>query len=93
MDKASPHYKSKKVQKYFEGDNDTLIRHIFQLMHHQRVHGDGKGGMEHSQTGFACSKVLCITYRFKKQGIWIFQKKRFNLDMRNYLLRDVYKLC
>jgi hypothetical protein len=25
MDKASPHYKSKKVQKYFEGDKDTLI--------------------------------------------------------------------
>jgi transposase len=25
MDKASPHYKSKKVQKYFEENRDTLI--------------------------------------------------------------------
>jgi len=25
MDKTSPHYKSKKVQKYFEENNDTLI--------------------------------------------------------------------
>ena len=25
MDKASPHYKSKNVQKYFEDNKDTLI--------------------------------------------------------------------
>ena len=25
VDKASPHYKSRKVKKYFEGNNDTLI--------------------------------------------------------------------
>ena len=29
MDKASPHYKSKKVRKYFEENKDTLIPCIF----------------------------------------------------------------
>ena len=33
MDKASPHYKSKKVRKYFEENKDTLISVFFQLQH------------------------------------------------------------
>ena len=36
MDKASPHYKSKKVRKYFEENRDTLIPIYFPL-HHQNL--------------------------------------------------------
>jgi hypothetical protein len=70
-DKASPHYKSKKVQKYFEENKDTLVRHIFQLLHHQRVYG-GERGMEHSQTRSTGPKISSIICRFEDKDIWIF---------------------
>ena len=65
MDKASPHYTCKKVIKYFEDNKDTLSRYIFQLLHHQRVYGNGTD-MEYGQTRFACSKILCIICRFEE---------------------------
>ena len=34
MDKASPHYKSKKVIKYFEENKDTLIPVYLPTLHH-----------------------------------------------------------
>jgi hypothetical protein len=39
MDKASPHYKLKKIQKYFEENKDTLIP-IYLQYQHIRVYGD-----------------------------------------------------
>ena len=64
MDKASPHYKARKVIHYFEENKDTLIPvYTFQLPHHQRVYDDG-GGLEYGQTGSACSKILFFICRF-----------------------------
>ena len=48
MDKASPHYKSKKIQKYFEENKDTLIP-VYLPTRIARVHGYGRG-VEYSQT-------------------------------------------
>jgi len=63
MDKASPHYKSKKVLKYFEENkNDLIPQHIFQL-HHHRVYGYRRD-MEHSKTRSAGAKILSIVCRF-----------------------------
>ncbi len=36
IDKASPHYKSKKVRAYFDNHKDTLILYIF-LQHHRSL--------------------------------------------------------
>ena len=63
MDKASPHYRSKKVREYFDKHKDTLIPvYTFQLRHH-RVYGNG-GGMEHGQERPAGVKILSILFRF-----------------------------
>ena len=47
MDKASPHYRSRKVRQYFEENKDTLIP-VYLPNSITRVYGDG-GGMEHGQ--------------------------------------------
>ena len=65
MDKASPHYKSKKVIKYFEDNKDTLIPVYlptaaspeFMVM---------EESMEYSQTRSACSEILFIICRFEE---------------------------
>ena len=67
MDKASPHYKSKKVIKYFEENKDTLIPSI-PSNRITRVYGNGRG-MEYSQTRSTCSTILSIICRFEEQDI------------------------
>ena len=49
MDKASPHYKSKKVLKYFEENKDTSNTGISSNYRITRIYGNGRD-MEHSQT-------------------------------------------
>ena len=49
MDKASPHYKLKKVVKYFEENKDTLIPVYLPTTASPRVYGNGRG-VEYSQT-------------------------------------------
>ncbi len=65
MDKASPHHMSKKVQKYFEENNDTLIPVYLPTTSITRVYGYGRG-VEYIQTRATCSKVLSIIYKFEE---------------------------
>src|SRR3954469_10012406 len=89
MDKASsPHYKSKKVLKYFERNRDTLIPVFLptaspEFMVMEEVWNTSK------------RELLVLKYYpsfadFKNKISAYFRAKRFNLDMRNYLLRDVW---
>ncbi len=63
MDKASPHYKSNKVVKYFEDNKDTLIPVYLptaspEFMVMEKVWN--------SQTGFARTEILFIICRFEE---------------------------
>jgi hypothetical protein len=87
MDKASPHYKSKKVQKYFEGDKDTLIP-IYLLTTSLEFM------VMEEVWNIAKRHLLVLQYYqsfadFKNKISGYFITKRFNHNMRNYLLRDV----
>ena len=74
MDKASPHHKSKKVQKYFEQNKYTLIP-IYLLNCINGVYGYRRD-MEYSQCDSICSAILSIICGFKKQDIQVFQNKK-----------------
>ena len=82
MDKASPHYRSKKVREYFDKHKDTLIpQYTFQLRHH-RVYGNG-GDMEYGQERPAGAKILYPSFSdFKKSISCYFRTKRLDLNMR-----------
>ena len=87
MDKALPHYKSKKVIKYFEENKDSnpcissyCITTEFMMME--------------EVWNIAKRDLLVLQYYqsfadLKRRISCYFRTKRFNLDMRNYLLRDV----
>ena len=87
MDKASPHYRSKKVIKYLEENKDTLIPTYLptaspEFMVMEEVWNMAKRDLlvlkyYPSFSDFIC-KVSCY-----------FRTKRFNLNTRNYLLREV----
>ncbi len=87
MDKASQHYKSKKVIKYFEENKDTLIPVYLptaspEFMVMEEIWNISKHDLLVLQyySSFADLKNKISAY---------FRTKRFNLDMRNYLLREV----
>ena len=63
MDKASPHYKSKKVILYFEENKDTHTG-ISANYRITRIYGTGRN-MKYSQTRSTCPKILYILCRFK----------------------------
>ncbi len=63
MDKASPHYKVKKVLKYFEENKDTLIP-VFLPTASPEFMVMEKEDMEHSQTRSTCLEILSIICRF-----------------------------
>jgi transposase len=88
MDKASPHYKSKKVLKYFEENKGTLIPVYLptaspEFMVMEEVWNIAKRDLFVLQyyQSFADLKNKISKY---------FRTKRFGLDVRNYLLRDVW---
>lgn len=87
MDKASPHYRSRKVKEYLEQNKDTLIPMYLPTA---------------SPEFMILEEVWNITKRellvlkhypsfedFKEKISRYFRTKRFNLNMRNYLLRMV----
>ena len=84
---VSPHYRSRKVREYFDRHKDTLIPVYLptaspEFMILEEVWNMAKRDLlvlKHypSFSDFIC-KVSCY-----------FRTKRFNLDMRNYLLREV----
>ena len=87
MDKASPHYKSKKVIQYFEDNKDTLIPVYLQaaspeFMVMEEVWNIAKRDLFVLKyySSFADLKNKISTY---------FRTKRFNLNMGNYLLLDI----
>jgi hypothetical protein len=87
MDKASPHYKSKKVQKYFDNRKDTLIPVYLptaspEFMMLEEVWNIAKRDL-------LVLKCYPSFADFKEKISEYFRTKRFNLNMRNYLLREV----
>ena len=87
MDKASQHYKSKKVLKYFEDNKDTLIPVYLPTASPEFM-------VIEEVWNIAKRDLLILQYYqsfadFKDKISGYFRTKRFNLDMRNYLLRNV----
>ena len=88
MDKASPHYKSNKIRKYFEENKDTLIPIYLptaspEFMVMEEVWNIAKRDL----LVINCYQSFAD---FKEKISWYFRTKRFNLDMGNYLLRNVW---
>ena len=88
MDKASQHYKSNKVIKYFEENKDTLIP----------VYLPTAASLEFMVMAviwnIAKRDLLVLKYYpsfadLKNKVSVYFRTKRFNLNMRSYLLREV----
>ncbi len=87
MDKASPHYRSKKVQDYFEQNKDVIIPVYLPTASPEFM-------IMEEVWNIAKRDLLILKYYpsftdFKNKISRYFRTKRFNLDMRNYLLRDV----
>ncbi len=85
MDKASQHYKSKKVLKYFEENKDTLIPVYLPTASPEFI-------VMEEIWNIAKQDLLILKYYssftdLKKKISFYFRTKRFNLNMRNYLLR------
>jgi len=83
----SPHYKSKKVQKYLEENRDTLIPVYLptaspEFMVMEEVWNIAKRDL-------FILKYYSSFADFKENISGYFRTKRFGLDMRNYLLREV----
>jgi len=83
----SPHYKSKKVQKYLEENRDTLIPVYLptaspEFMVMEEVWNIAKRDL-------FILKYYSSFADFKEKISRYFRTKRFGLDMRNYLLMEV----
>jgi hypothetical protein len=88
MDKASPHYKSKKVKAYFDNHKDTLIPTYLPTAASAEFMV-----MEEDVWNMVKRDLLVLKYYssftdFKNKVSIYFRTKIFNLIMRNYLLRD-----
>ena len=87
MDKASPHYTCKKVIKYFEDNKDTLIPVYLPTASPEFM-------VMEEVWNIAKQDLLVLKYYssfadLKNKISQYFRTKRFNLNMRNYLLREV----
>ena len=87
MDKASQHYKSKKVLKYFEENKGNLIPVYLPTASPEFM-------VMEEIWNIAKKDLLVLQYYssfvdMKNKISKYFRTKRFNLDSRNYLLRDV----
>ena len=87
MHKASPHYKSKKVQKYFEDNKDTLIPVFLPTASPEFMVMEEVWNI--SKRDLLILKYYASFTDLKNKISTYFRTKRFNLNMRNYLLRDV----
>ncbi len=87
MDKASPHYKSKKVTEYLEESKDTLIPIYLptaspEFMMLEQVWNIAKQDL-------LVLKQYSSFEDFKKKVSLYFRTKRFGRYIRNYLLKTV----
>ncbi len=88
MDKASPHYICKKVIKYFEDNKDTLIPIYLPTASPEFM-------VMEKVWNIAKQDLLVLKYYssfadLKNKISQYFRIKRFNLNIRNYLLREVH---
>jgi transposase len=86
MDKASPHYRSKKVLKYFEENKNNLIPVYLPTASPEFM-------VMEEIWNIAKRDLLVLKYYssfadFKEKISGYFRTKRFHLSMRNYLLRN-----
>ncbi len=87
MDKASSHYTCKKVIKYFEDNKDTLIPVYLPTVSPEFM-------VMEEVWNIAKRDLLVLKYYspftdLKNKISQYFRTKRFNLNMRNYLLMEV----
>ncbi len=87
MDKASPHYRSKKVKDYLEQNKDTLIPIYLPTASPEFM-------ILEEVWNIAKQDLLVLKYYlsfedFKQKISCYFRTKRFGLNIRNYLLRTV----
>ena len=87
MDKASPHYKSKRVKDYLEENNDTLVPVYLPTASPEFM-------MVEEIWNIAKRELLVLKYYssiedFMEKVSIYFRTKRLGLNMRNYLLRTV----
>ena len=88
MDKASPHYRSKKVLKYFEENKDTLISVYLPTASPEFMVMEEVWNI--TKRDLLVLKCYSSFADFKNRISKYFRTKRFNLNMRNYLVRDVW---
>lgn len=86
MDKASPHYKSKNIIRYFEENKDTLVPVYLptaspEFMVMEEIWNIAKRDL-------FVLKYYSSFEDLKNKISKYFRTKRFNLDMKNYLLRN-----
>ena len=87
MDKASPHYKSRRVKDYLEENKDTLVPVYLPTASPEFM-------MVEEIWNIAKRELLVLKYYssfedFKEKVSRYFRTRRFGLNMRNYLLRTV----
>ncbi len=87
LDKASPHYKSRKVKDYLEQNKDTLIPVYLPTASPEFM-------ILEEAWNIAKQDLLVLKHYssfedFKEKISLYFRTKRFNLNMRNYLLMTV----
>jgi transposase len=87
MDKAPPHFKSRKVKDYLEENRDTLIPVYLPTASPEFM-------MLEQVWNIAKRELLVLQHYssfddFKQKISCYFRTKRFGLNMRNYLLRTV----
>jgi transposase len=87
MDKASPHYRSRKVRDYFDRHKDTLIPVYLPTASPEFMVMEGMWNI--AKRDLLVLKHYPSFSDFKNRISGYFRTKKFNLDMRNYLLRDV----
>ena len=84
MDKASPHYRSRKVTDYIEQNKDTIITVYLPTASPEFM-------IMEEVWNIAKQDLLVLKYYpsfvdFKEKISGYFRTKRFHLSMRNYLL-------
>ena len=87
MNKASPHYKSKKVLKYFKENKDTLIPIYLPTASPEFMVMEEVWNIAKRDLFVLQYYQSFVDLQEKISGY--FRTKRFGLNMRNYLLRDV----
>jgi transposase len=88
MDKASPHYKTRKVIHYFEENKDTIIYVCIPTASPEFMVMDEVWNI--AKRDLLILKYYSSFADFKSNISRSFRTKRFGLDMRNYLLTYVW---